>query len=84
MAQRRRSALPARPSITTELERDLLNHALHRSVVAYLGRMVPDPEHPGQTISYGDLEQRLRGRCYRAARPPRQQPATDDGGATRP
>lgn len=44
-----------------------LNRLLHRSILAHLTRPVADPERPGETISYGELEQRLRGRAYRRA-----------------
>lgn len=46
--------------------RELLQ-GLHRSVFAHLTRPVADPDHPGQTISYDELDQRLRGRAYREA-----------------
>lgn len=46
-------------------EGEALRRALHRSVFAYLTRPVPDPDHPGQHITYGELDQRLRGRAYR-------------------
>ena len=40
---------------------------LHRSVFAHLTRRMADPDQPGQQISYGELELRLRGRAYRQA-----------------
>ncbi len=44
-----------------------LSQDLHRSVFAHLTRRMADPDHPGQQISYGELELRLRGRAYRRA-----------------
>ena len=44
-----------------------LSQDLHRSVFAHLTRRMADPDHPGQQISYGELELRLRGRAYRQA-----------------
>ena len=46
----------------------LLSQAIHRSVFAHLTRQLDDPDHPGCQISYAELEQRQRARCYRQAR----------------
>jgi hypothetical protein len=45
----------------------MLSHDLHRSVFEHLTRQMADPDHPGERISYGELELRLRGRAYRQA-----------------
>ena len=67
MGRRKRQA----GQVGTEEERggrnSELNHALHRSVFAYLTRPVPDPDQPGHLITYGELDQRLRARAYRRA-----------------
>ena len=46
---------------------DRQNQLLHRSVFAHLTRRVADPDRPGEQITFGELDLRLRGRAYRQA-----------------
>jgi hypothetical protein len=39
--------------------------AIHKATLRNQLAMVSDPDHPGQTISVVELEQRQRGRIYR-------------------
>lgn len=40
------------------------HHAIQRATFNHLTALINDPDHPGCTISYADLEQRMRARSY--------------------
>ena len=62
------SALKPRPLQRHRAERTAASHhAIQRATFNHLMALVDDPDHPGQSIPYGELEQRLRGRSYRLA-----------------
>lgn len=67
MGRHKRQTSQAETEATRHQRNSELNRALHRSVFAYLTRPVADPDQIGLTISYGELEQRLRARAYRQA-----------------
>lgn len=41
--------------------------AIQRATFQHQMSLVDDPDHPGQTIAYCELEQRLRARSYQLA-----------------
>ncbi len=62
------SALKPRPLKRHRTERTVASqHAIQRATFEHLMALVNDPDHPGQRIPYGELEQRLRARSYRLA-----------------
>lgn len=67
MGRHKRQTNHAETDDTRHRRNSVLNRALHQSVFAYLTRPVADPDRSGETITYGELEQRLRARAYRQA-----------------
>ena len=64
----RRSSLKPHPLKRGLHERTTASHhAIQRATFQHHSALVNDPDHPGQQISYGELEQRLRARAYRLA-----------------
>lgn len=63
-----RTSLKPRPLKRHLAERAVASHrAIQRATFEHLMALVDDPDHPGQKIPYGELEQRLRARSYRLA-----------------
>ena len=48
-----------------EERRARAHHTIQQAIFTHLTELVDDPDHPGQRIAYGDLEERLRARAYR-------------------
>ncbi len=66
-----RSSLKPRPLKRGLSERAAASqHAIQRATFQHYAALVNDPDHPGQQIPYGELEQRLRARAYRLAAAP--------------
>lgn len=60
--------LKPKPLKRREAERTAASHqAIQRATYQHLMALVNDPDRPGHTVTYGELEQRMRGRCYRMA-----------------
>jgi hypothetical protein len=64
----RRSSLKPHPLKRGLSERATASHhAIQRATFQHYSALVNDPDHPGQQIPYGELEQQLRARSYRLA-----------------
>jgi len=72
MGSHRRQSRPARADQTRhECDRNL-SRDIQDAIFAHLTRLVSDPDHPDQRITYDEWEQRLRARAYRRSAQHRQ------------